>query len=234
MSKQEHCPRTAEYRGRYVPGYDALLRMTAQIVAESAPAAGTVLVLGAGGGLEIEALASASAAWRFLAIDPDETMLDAARERARECSADERVCWVNGLIFDAPRDVMCAAATCLLTLHFVPDDGAKLATLRALRERLRPGAPLLLTDVSLDPADPDFELWLKRYYEFGVQSGLEPESMQDAIDRIRDRDEVHVISPRRTEALLAEAGFARSALFYAAFVWRGWIAYAGAEPTAEV
>ncbi|MGQ0533732.1 MAG: class I SAM-dependent methyltransferase [Caulobacteraceae bacterium] len=196
--------------------------MTSQIVAEAAP--GTVLVLGAGGGLEIEALSATSSEWRFVAVDPDETMLDAARERARECGADSRVAWVNGLIFDAPV-VICDAATCLLTLHFVPDDGAKLATLRAVRERLRPGAPLLLTDVSLDRAAPDFELWLKRYHEFGVRGGLEPENMQDAIERIRD-GKVHVISPQRTEDLFTEAGFSKCELFYAALVWRGWIAYA--------
>lgn len=225
VSKQEHCPRTAEYRGRYVPGYEALLRMTSQVVAEAAPAAGTVLVLGAGGGLEIEALSRTSPEWRFVAVDPDETMLDAARERVRQSGVDSRVTWVSGLIFDAPSDVVCDAATCLLTLHFVPDDGAKLATLRAVRERLRPGAPLLLTDVSLDRATPDFELWLKRYFEFGVRGGIEPENMEEAIARIRDGEDVHVISPQRTEALLAEAGFSKCELFYAAFVWRGWIAY---------
>ncbi|ODS01483.1 hypothetical protein AUC71_00265 [Methyloceanibacter marginalis] len=31
------------------------------------------------------------------------------------------------------------AATCILTAHFVPDDGAKLAFFEAIRARLKPG-----------------------------------------------------------------------------------------------
>jgi tRNA (cmo5U34)-methyltransferase len=210
-----------------VPGYDAVLRMTAQIVAESAPRDGVVLVLGAGGGLELEALSRAGPEWRFLAIDPDRTMLGAARERMRRSFS--RVTWVDGFAFDAPDDMLCDAATSLLTLHFVPDDGAKLATLRAIRKRLQVGAPLVLVDASLDRAAPDFDLWLERYYRFGLDGGVEPESMQSAVEEIR-RGEVAVVSPERTAALLREAGFERCTPFYAAFIWRGWIAYAGAAP----
>jgi tRNA (cmo5U34)-methyltransferase len=199
--------------------------MTTQIVAESAPGAGLVMVLGAGGGLEIEALVRASPDWRILAIDPDKAMLDAARGRANQCNAASRVTWVQGVISDAPREKNCDAATCLLTLHFVPDDGVKLATLQGIRERLRPGSPLILVDLSLDRTAPDFDLWVDRYYEFGVNSGIEAENMRDATERIRDGS-LHFISPQRTEALLLEAGFFDPKLFYAAFVWRGWIAYA--------
>jgi len=224
MSEQ-HNPRTAEYRGRYAPGYEAMLRMTAQMLAEFAPRDGTILVLGAGGGLEIEALSKAFAEWRFLAVDPDRTMLDAARERTGACGAQSRVLWVDGVISDAPRDVVCHGATCLLTLHFVPDDGAKLDTLHEVRERLHPGAPLVLVDFSVDRTAADFERWLRRYYLFGLNSGLDAESMGDAVERIRS-GELHMISPQRTQALLLEAGFSDPQLFYVAFGWRGWITYA--------
>jgi tRNA (cmo5U34)-methyltransferase len=222
-----HNARTAEYRARYVPGYEALLRMTAQVVAESAAAHGTVLVLGAGGGLELEALSRAGPGWRFLAVDPDREMLDAARTRVHECRADDRVTWVDGFVFDAP-NVRCDAATCLLTLHFVPDDGAKLATLRAVRERLQAGAPLVLVDISLDRTAADFDQWVDRYYTFGLNGGIEAENMQGAADDIRS-GALPMVSPERMEKLLGEAGFERCQLFYAAFAWRGWIAFAGTE-----
>lgn len=219
-----HCPRTAEYRGRYVPGYEALLRMTRQIIAESAPDDGTVLVLGAGGGLEIEALSRAFPHWRFLAVDPDKAMLDAAREHVNGIEGPPQLTWVDGYIFDAPR-VACDGATCLLTMHFVPDDGAKLATLRAVRDRLRAGAPFVLVDISLDRDAPDFEQWLRRYYTFGVDGGLASENMTSAVQEIRS-GELHAITPERTETLLREAGFERWQRFYQAFTWRGWVAYA--------
>jgi tRNA (cmo5U34)-methyltransferase len=49
----------AEGPRRFVPGYEALHRMTAILLAEGSPANARVLVLGAGGGLELRALAEA-------------------------------------------------------------------------------------------------------------------------------------------------------------------------------
>jgi tRNA (cmo5U34)-methyltransferase len=153
-------------------------------------------------------------------------MLDAARARVNEIEQKPRVAWVDGYIFDAPQDLACDGATCLLTLHFVPDDGAKLATLKAVRQRLRKSAPFVLVDISLDTSAPAAEQWLQRYYRFGVDGGVDPENMASAISEIRDRTNVHAISPQRTEALLRDAGFAKSDMFYCAFAWRGWVAHA--------
>ncbi|WP_286749638.1 hypothetical protein [Sphingopyxis sp. SCN 67-31] len=37
---------------------------------------------------------------------------------------------------------------------------------------------------------------------------------------------VAMLSPEEDEAVLRAAGFSGVALFYAAFTWRGWVAYA--------
>jgi tRNA (cmo5U34)-methyltransferase len=37
---------------------------------------------------------------------------------------------------------------------------------------------------------------------------------------------LNLLSPERDEELLREAGFSEVSLFYAAFTWRGWGAYA--------
>jgi len=50
---------------RFVPGLDGLHRMTAVLLAERAPEHAKVLVLGAGGGLELNALAEAQPSWTF-------------------------------------------------------------------------------------------------------------------------------------------------------------------------
>ncbi len=49
----------AEGPRRYVPGFDALHRMTSLLLAEGTPEDARVLVLGAGGGLELDVLAEA-------------------------------------------------------------------------------------------------------------------------------------------------------------------------------
>ncbi len=218
-----HAPSEMISRQRFVPGYDVLLQMCGQLIAEKAGASGEILVLGAGGGLEIEAFAKRAQAWRFLAIDPDKAMLDAARVRANACAATERVTWIEGLVFDAP-PTQCDAAVCLLTLHFVADDGQKRATLEAVRARLKPGAPFCLVDLCVDKEAYDYDLRLARYQRFAEESGAPPEQASTTTERVRNI--INTVSARRDEQLLEAAGFAAIDLFYAGLSWRGWVATA--------
>jgi tRNA (cmo5U34)-methyltransferase len=104
---------------RFTPGLDAVHRMTELLLAEHAPANAHVLVLGAGGGLELRALAQAHAGWHFTGVDPAGPMLDLARETMGEDAG--RADLIEGYI-DAAPDGPFDAATCLLTLHFLNRD----------------------------------------------------------------------------------------------------------------
>src|SRR5690606_27219176 len=132
----------AGYRRRarqQVPGLDDLHRMTGLLLAEHAPADARVLVLGAGGGMELEVLTRMQPGWRFVGVDPSAEMLDLARTSLGDAAS--RVDFHRGYIDSAPGGPF-DAAVCLLTLHFLPAP-ARLETLRAIAARLRPGAPLV-------------------------------------------------------------------------------------------
>ena len=204
----------------FVPGFEGMHRMTGLLLAESVPENGSVLVLGAGGGHELTHLSAVQAGWRFCAVDPSEEMLSAARYRMRAQGDEQRVDWVHGVIEDAP-DGPFDAATCLLTLHFVADDGGKLATLQAIRARLRPEAPLVLVDLCMDRAAADFEQALGRYARFAEDSGAEVEDVRQTAERIR-AGHLNSVTPDRNVALFQDAGFTNIALFYAGLSWRGW------------
>lgn len=217
----EFVARYAEGPPKFLPGYVFMQQMAAQLLAEGVRDNGEVLVLGAGGGLELAVFAQHAPTWRFTAVDPSAEMLRAAQARLGPREACVR--WVTGLIDEAPAGPF-DGASCLLTLHFVPDDGAKLETLQAIRARLHPGAPFVVVDQCLDAAAPDFDLWLDRYARFALDSGAEPQLVTEAAGRIRR--ELNSVSPAREEALLAEAGFSEIALFFAGLSWRGWTARA--------
>nr|WP_108047097.1 class I SAM-dependent methyltransferase [Bosea sp. 124] len=205
---------------RFVPGFDALHRMTAILLAENAPAAARVLVLGAGGGLELNALALAHPGWSFVGVDPAEPMLDMARRTLGPLM--ERVELVHGYIDDAPPGPF-DAATCLLTLHFL-DAPERLRTAQAIRARMKPGAPFVAAHSSF-PQDPSSRTdWLARYAAYAVASGADPQQAargRDAVDA-----HLNLLDPHEDERILRDAGFSDIAMFYAAFTWRGWIARA--------
>ncbi|SCM71772.1 Methyltransferase type 12 [uncultured Pleomorphomonas sp.] len=203
---------------RFVPGADDLHRMTAILLAERAPAEARVLVLGAGGGRELRALADAEPGWSFVGVDPAAAMLDEARRVLGPAAARTSFC--EGYIDDAPEGPF-DAATCLLTLHFL-DAEERTRTLRELRRRLKPGAPFVAAHSSFPQGERG--LWLSRYAAFAVAAGADPE--QVAKMRATVDANVPLLDPRQDEAILRAAGFSDVTLFYAAFTWRGWVAYA--------
>ncbi|WEJ34714.1 class I SAM-dependent methyltransferase [Devosia sp. SD17-2] len=204
---------------RQVPGFADLHRMAIQLISERVSDAGKILVLGAGGGLELNAFADARPGWRFEGVDPSADMLALARTIAANHMG--RIDLRQGFITDAsggPFD----AASAILTFHFIPVE-QRLETLRQIRKRLKPGAPLILAHISFSQAEPERSSWIARHVAY-ANPGTDPAQMQQSRDAIASR--LTILSPEEEEAHLLEAGFAGVSLFYAGLSFRGWIAYA--------
>jgi tRNA (cmo5U34)-methyltransferase len=219
FSDPQAVARYAEGPVRQVPGFHALQRMTQLLLAETVPDDGTVLVLGAGGGLELKVFAEAQPGWRFVGVDPSAPMLKLAEATLGPLVSRAELC--EGYVDSAPQGPF-DAATCLLTLHFL-DAGERLRTLIELRRRLKPGAPLVIAHHSFPQSESDKRRWLTRYAAFAVSSGISTMNAESAIEAMGHR--LPVLSPEDDVALLREAGFTTVELFYAAFTFKGWIAY---------
>nr|WP_309547196.1 class I SAM-dependent methyltransferase [Rhizobium rhizogenes] len=205
---------------RQVPGFSSLHRMTAMLLAERTPENGRVLVLGAGGGLELKAFADMQRGWSFDGVDPSADMLQLARQVAADHA--ERIRLHHGNIDAAPEGPF-DAATCLLTFHHVPLP-QRLETLKEVRRRLKAGAPFVLAHVSFPQTEPDRSMWIDRHVAYGAPDGADIGRLENARNAMRER--LHILSPEEEEAMLREAGFSDVTLFYAAFSFKGWVAYA--------
>lgn len=194
--------------------------MTELLLAEHVPCDASVLVLGAGGGLELRALAQAQLGWRFTGIDPAGPMLDLARETMGEHAA--RADLIEGYIDAAPAGPF-DAATCLLTLHFLNRD-ERVRTLREMHRRMKPGAPLVVVHSSFPQAEPARSRWLARYAAFAVASGVDLAQTEQARSAVASS--LALLTPEEDEHCLYDAGFQGVELFYAAFTWRGWVSRA--------
>nr|WP_314436667.1 class I SAM-dependent methyltransferase [uncultured Brevundimonas sp.] len=214
----EHARTYAERPKKIVPGFDGLHRIMAQLIAEASPA--NTLVVGGGGGLELKTLIDALPEGQFCAVDPSAEMVAQGKAYLGDPACVE---WIEGYVFDAP-ETRFDAATCMLTLHFVPDDGAKLDTLKAIHGRLKPGAPFVMAHISVDKNDPSSDRQFDRYIRFSSDSGLDPEMLAKAHDRVRNQ--LNCVGPARDEALLREAGFGKVEAVFQGLSWHGWVAYA--------
>jgi len=212
--------RYAENPPRFVPGLFDLHRMTAILLAESAPEDGHLLVLGAGGGMELRAFAEAQPGWRFTGVDPSAEMLAVAAQMLGANA--QRADLLQGYIDDAPAGPFDGGA-CLLTLHFLPE-AERLRVLREIHSRLRPGAAFVMAHVSVPQGAGERARWLSRYAAFATSAGMDATTAQQA--RTAVDAHLNILTPEQDEALLWEAGFSRIEAFYVGFAFRGWVALA--------
>ncbi|MDQ8727239.1 class I SAM-dependent methyltransferase [Bradyrhizobium sp. LHD-71] len=220
FSNPEAVARYADGPPRIVPGYSAMQRMTTLLLAERVPENGTVLVLGAGGGLELKEFAEAHRGWTFDGIDPSAEMLKLAERTLGPF--ESRVSLHQGYV-DSAREGPFDAATCILTAHFMsPEERQRTAI--EIRRRLRPGAPYVSAHLCIPRGQGDRALWLSRYAAFAIANGIEPGQVANGRTAIETK--THVLTPEEDEAILHAAGFSNVSLFYAAFTFRGWVAYA--------
>lgn len=206
---------------KFIPGYDGFYKLCEILLTENVPAAPEILIVGAGGGKEITTFGRAIPAARLIGVDPSEKMLAVAQSRADDANLGSRVSLVRGTIADV-EEKQFDAASALLVMHFLPDDGEKLEFLRAINRRLKPGAKFIIADGCLDKNSADFDWQMNVYQKHAAANGAPPEVLAEAVQTIREK--VYFVDERRELELLEEADFGSVKQFFQGLWFRAWIA----------
>ena len=109
------------------------------------------------------------------------------------------------------------------TAHFVPDDGAKLAFFKAIRARLKPGAPLAIVDGVGVAGEAQTELLRRIWKRHAVCNGIAEEVAESNAQNFK---KVAVVSAERQEELLTAAGFKDLVPIFRGLAIKGWLAFA--------
>jgi tRNA (cmo5U34)-methyltransferase len=174
-----------------------------------------LLVVGCGTGNEIERFIQSPDRWKITGIDPSPDMVAQAKEKLKPY---RNVTLIEGLVTDLDPTTKFGAATLLLVLHFLNDNGEKLDLLRSIAERLSPGAPFVILDItgSKDQIRNNLEV-LKSL----LPDSLDQEQVNARIKRI-ETDLLHVSEERLSE-LCVEAGFEPPLRFSQSSIYMGWL-----------
>lgn len=210
----------AENATRRVPGLNDVHRMAALLLAERTPLHGRVLVVGAGGGMELKFFAESFPDWHFDGVDPSAEMLSLAKTALGPLTY--RVQLHHGYIEAAPKGPF-DAASCLLTLHFTTE-AERYRTLCEIHARLKPGGVFVAMHYSIAQNPAERELWLSRCAAFAISSGVDPEQARTAAAAIGKQ--LPILAPEQDEELMRKAGFSDINVFYTGLAFRGWVAYA--------
>lgn len=213
----------AKLAEQFVPGRQAIFVIVeASLLELLPPGPARILVLGAGGGEELLRLGRNNPDWSFVGVDTNETMVDLARRRLADTPVGARS-ELHVTTIDRLDDKHFDAATCILTAHFVPDDGAKLAFLKDIHARMKPGAPLAIVDGVGVAGEERTELLRRIWIRHAIRNGV-PEA--HAVSNGENFKKVPVVSEEREEELLTNAGFERLTPMFRGLAIKGWLAFA--------
>ncbi|HEY9038761.1 MAG TPA: class I SAM-dependent methyltransferase [Roseovarius sp.] len=214
------CDRIAMYREmkRALPGLDGMYRLVAALIATRATDNARLLIAGAGGGREIEALGASALAMDITAIDPSEENLNSAKRVADGIGVSHRITFCSGTIDDLPSRPPFDAATSLLVMHHLRDDGAKLAYLTALKDRLTGGGMLIHADVFFDGLE-EFESLIPAYLAHADLVGANYHAARLELEAI---PRLPIVSEDRTRALFSAAGFSEPREVFRTLWYRCW------------
>lgn len=205
-------------------GYDACHELSACLLsAHLGDGDWSILVGGAGGtGQEIITTAQLQPHWKFVAVDPSQAMLEPALERIAHAGFADRVEPVVGTLDALPHTRRFDAATLIGVLHHLPLQQEKQDMLRAVSDRLAPGAPFILAcNRCAYESQPLFlAAWAQRWR----MSGASDSEVATKLGKIR-QGAVPPSSEAEVESMLRAAGFNQPARFFSSLFWSAWIAF---------
>lgn len=204
-----------------VPGYEVIFSIMLALLHQKLPEQANLLIVGAGGGSELSTFGRGSQ-WQFTGVDPSAEMLSAASSKVEALGLSARVCLILGTLDDVPTTTLFKAATSVLVMHFLPDNGSKLSFLKSIHQRLERGAPLFLVDLGGERGSEQFEQILSAWKFQAISTGAPVELIEEQLAKVIPH--FAVIPENRVVELLNEAGFIEVMPFYKALMFSGWTA----------
>lgn len=197
----------------WIPNYHYFLDRLPKLLSETTQK--NILVVGCGTGNEIKQFVQAPEQWKITGIDPSPEMI---RQASEKFHAYDNVTLIKGLVTDLDIEKKYSAATLLLVLHFLDDNGNKLNLLKDIAERLVPGATFVLLDITGDKNQIKQNL---KVLKLLLPDGLDEEQISNRLNRIEN--ELFPVSEERLSELCTEAGFEPPLRFFQSSIYMGWL-----------
>jgi tRNA (cmo5U34)-methyltransferase len=221
MFDESHAATYDDRFAKLAPFRDALHLVTQFALAEL-PADARILCVGAGTGAELLHLAAAFPGWRFTAVDPSGPMLRRCRARVEAAGFGGRCQFHEGFVENLADQGPFDGATALLVSQFLVDRDARCGFFRAIADRLRPSAPLVVADLAWPPTQEELmAVWQRAW----LHAGIPPEQ----VARLREslgRD-VAVLAPEEVAAIVTAGGFDAPMRCFQTVLIHGWVTRRG-------
>ncbi|MCQ8890417.1 class I SAM-dependent methyltransferase [Pseudoalteromonas carrageenovora] len=200
---------------RLMPGYELLHQVTNAQLKATLKDNAHILVVGAGTGKEVLALAALNPTWQFTAQDISSDMLAIAKQEFEEQGISERVNVIEGELDKL--STKADAALCLLVMHFLEDDGSKKQLLKNIKANLNKGANLFISDLMKPETDFEREAQITVCADLGLSDAGQAYTAQNL------ESEFYPLDRMRFSELLNECKYGIPKLYFKALGFSGYV-----------
>jgi tRNA (cmo5U34)-methyltransferase len=204
--------------------YEEMFKLTHCYLRAILPKQAKILVVGAGTGMEIMEFAPCNPGWSFCGVDPSADMLALAGKKISKKNLASEIELRKGYVHDLKEEEVFDAATCILVMHFLKDDGTKLNLLESISKHLKQGAPFVLIDGFGVPSSTNFQEIKVAWKNYPIISGVPSEAVENIFNEVIMKT-VQFVPESRIIELLETAGFIKVSKYFSGFLYGGWMAY---------
>lgn len=200
-----------------IPGYSNLHQLITYILKNRLSKRARILIAGTGTSREAITLAFENKGWNFVAFDQAEEMIKVSAKKIQKQKLGKQIKLVHGKVNNVD-DVGFDAATSVLVMHFIKN---KKSFLNEIYKRIKPGGSFILVDICGNKRSGEFNDLLSYWVDFQKDNRLDRENIAQTVNHIKN--DLRVISEKRTLTLLGDTGFKNTRHFYKSLLINGFI-----------
>lgn len=200
-----------------IPGYSNLHQLITYILKNRLSKRARILIAGTGTSREAITLASENKGWNFVAFDSAKEMIKVSAKKIQKQKLGKQISLVHGKINSVENENF-DAATSILVMHFIKN---KKSFLKEIYNRIKPGGTFILVDICGNKRSGEFNDLLTYWVDFQKDNRTDKENISQTVKHIKN--DLRVISEKRTLTLLSNTGFRNTRHFFKSFLINGFI-----------
>ena len=206
---------------KVIRGYNEMHDLSYYLLKDNLPENARILVSGLGTGYEAITYAKKQEGWHIVGVDPAPEMITSSKNKITLLGLARKIEVVEGRVENIEENNF-DAATSILVMQFLKDNGDKERYLWNISEKLRKGAKLIIIDLEGKKGSEKFCLLLSAWKKHQYTTRDDKEQIDKDFKHV-DSD-LQFIPEERIIDLLKATGFTKVCKFYKSFLFGGYIA----------
>ncbi|MCP5004211.1 MAG: class I SAM-dependent methyltransferase [Planctomycetes bacterium] len=205
---------------KVIRGYGEMHDLSYYLLKDNLQETAEILVSGIGTGNEAITYARGQKSWHIFGVDPTPEMVQSAKKKISQLGLTNQIEVIEGKVENIEK-IDFDAATSILVMQFLKDNGDKEKYLQNISTKLKKGAKLILIDLEGEKNSANFNLLLSAWKCHQYCTRADTEQIDKDFENV-DSD-LQFIAEKRINELLQAIGFIKVCKFYQSYLFGGYI-----------